>query len=52
MLFTNGFHKMMIKKKLYKVKLRYGENPNQKAYYLTNSQSNLFTSQLVLDYIS
>ncbi|MDC1054720.1 bifunctional phosphoribosylaminoimidazolecarboxamide formyltransferase/IMP cyclohydrolase [Alphaproteobacteria bacterium] len=29
-----------------KIKLKYGENPNQKAYYLTNSKSNLFNSQL------
>ena len=29
-----------------KIKIKYGENPNQKAYYLTNSKSNLFTSQL------
>ncbi|MDC0193261.1 bifunctional phosphoribosylaminoimidazolecarboxamide formyltransferase/IMP cyclohydrolase PurH, partial [Pelagibacteraceae bacterium] len=28
------------------MKLKYGENPNQKAYYLTNSNSNLFNSQL------
>jgi phosphoribosylaminoimidazolecarboxamide formyltransferase / IMP cyclohydrolase len=29
-----------------KIKLKYGENPNQKAHYLTNSKSNLFNSQL------
>ncbi len=29
-----------------KIKIKYGENPNQKAYYLTNSKPNLFTSQL------
>ncbi len=29
-----------------KIKIKYGENPNQKAYYLTNSKSNLFNSQL------
>ena len=29
-----------------KIKIKYGENPNQKAYYLTKSKSNLFTSQL------
>jgi len=29
-----------------KIKLKYGENPNQKAYYLINSKSNLFNSKL------
>ena len=29
-----------------KIGIKYGENPNQKAYYLTNSSHNLFTSQL------
>tara|TARA_B100001059_G_scaffold167693_1_gene167424 strand:+ start:153 stop:1646 length:1494 start_codon:yes stop_codon:yes gene_type:complete len=29
-----------------KINIKYGENPNQKAYYLTNSPTNLFTSQL------
>ena len=29
-----------------KIKIKYGENPNQKAYYLPNSKSNLFKSQL------
>jgi phosphoribosylaminoimidazolecarboxamide formyltransferase / IMP cyclohydrolase len=29
-----------------KIKLKYGENPNQKAHYLTNSKQNLFNSQL------
>ena len=29
-----------------KIKIKYGENPNQKAYYLTNTKSNLFSSQL------
>ena len=29
-----------------KITIKYGENPNQKAYYLTNSKSNLFKSQL------
>jgi phosphoribosylaminoimidazolecarboxamide formyltransferase / IMP cyclohydrolase len=33
-------------KKSNKIKIRYGENPNQKAYYLTNSKSNLLNSQL------
>ena len=34
------------KKRNNKIKLRYGENPNQKAYYLTNTKSNLFNFQL------
>ena len=34
------------KKKNNKIKIKYGENPNQKAYYLSNSKSNLFNSQL------
>ena len=29
-----------------KIKIKYGENPNQKAYYFPNSNSNLFKSQL------
>ena len=29
-----------------RIDIKYGENPNQKAYYLTNSKSNLFNSQL------
>jgi len=29
-----------------KIKIKYGENPNQKAYYLTSSKSNLFKSQI------
>jgi phosphoribosylaminoimidazolecarboxamide formyltransferase/IMP cyclohydrolase len=29
-----------------KIKIKYGENPNQKAYYLAKTKSNLFTSQL------
>ena len=29
-----------------KIQIKYGENPNQKAYYLTNTKSNLFSSQL------
>ena len=33
-------------KKDNKITIKYGENPNQKAYYLTNSRTNLFTSQL------
>jgi phosphoribosylaminoimidazolecarboxamide formyltransferase / IMP cyclohydrolase len=34
------------KKRDNKIKIKYGENPNQKAYYLPNSKQNLFTSQL------
>ena len=34
------------KEKNNKIKIKYGENPNQKAYYLTKSKSNLFKSQL------
>ena len=33
-------------KKNNKIKIKYGENPNQKAYYLTNNKSNLFSSKL------
>jgi len=29
-----------------KINIKYGENPNQKAYYLSHSRTNLFTSQL------
>ena len=29
-----------------KINIKYGENPNQKAYYLSNTNSNLFKSQL------
>ena len=29
-----------------RINIKYGENPNQKAYYLTNSKSNLFNSQV------
>ena len=34
------------KKRNNKIKLKYGENPNQEAYYSINSESNLFNSQL------
>ena len=34
------------KNKNNKIKIKYGENPNQKAYYLSTSKSNLFNSQL------
>ena len=34
------------KKKTNKINIKYGENPNQKAYYLPNSKSNLFNSQI------
>ena len=29
-----------------KIKIKYGENPNQKAYFIKNSKSNIFTSQI------
>ncbi len=29
-----------------KIKLKYGENPNQKAYFVKNSNSNIFSSQI------
>ena len=34
------------KEKNNKIKLKYGENPNQKAYYLTSSKANLFNSKV------
>ena len=34
------------KSKSKKINIKYGENPNQKAYYLSSSRTNLFTSQL------
>ena len=40
------FSKSTKNKKSNKIKIKYGENPNQKAYYLPNSKSNLFKSQL------
>ena len=40
------FSSVINKKKPKKIKLKYGENPNQKAYYLTNSKFNLFNSQI------
>ena len=40
------FNKNKKKKINNKIKLKYGENPNQKAYYLINSKQNLFNSQL------
>ena len=40
------FNKKKGKERDKKIKLKYGENQNQKAYYLPNSKSNLFTSQL------
>ena len=40
------FNRNKKKKRNNKIKLKYGENPNQKAYYLTNSKSNIFNSQL------
>ncbi|MDB4860172.1 bifunctional phosphoribosylaminoimidazolecarboxamide formyltransferase/IMP cyclohydrolase [Alphaproteobacteria bacterium] len=40
------FNKKQAKERNKKIKLKYGENPNQKAYYKSNSKSNLFTSQV------
>ena len=40
------FNKKTKKNNSNKINLKYGENPNQKAYYLTSSKSNLFNSQL------
>ena len=40
------FNRDQSKQRDNKFSIKYGENPNQKAYYLTNSKSNLFTSQL------
>ncbi len=34
------------KEKNIKIKIKYGENPNQRAYYLANTKQNLFSSQL------
>ena len=40
------FNSNKIKERNKRIKIKYGENPNQKAYYLTNNKSNLFSSQL------
>jgi len=40
------FSKKNRKKINNKIKIKYGENPNQKAYYVTNSKSNIFSSQI------
>ena len=40
------FNKNKNQKITNKIKLKYGENPNQKAHYLINSKQNLFNSQL------
>ena len=42
----NWLNKDKKKEKNNKINIKYGENPNQKAYYLTNSKSNLFSAQL------
>jgi phosphoribosylaminoimidazolecarboxamide formyltransferase / IMP cyclohydrolase len=34
------------KKDIKKIKIKYGENPNQKAYYMSDSKKNLFRSKL------
>jgi len=40
------FNKTNKKKIIKKVKIKYGENPNQKAYYLSDSKNTLFNSKL------
>ena len=40
------FNKKDNKKKTKKIKIKYGENPNQKAYFLPGSKKNLFDSKL------
>ena len=40
------FNKTNKKKIIKKVKIKYGENPNQKAYYLSDSKNTLFKSKL------
>ena len=42
----NWFRQSPKKKSYNKIKIKYGENPNQKSYYLTSSKANLFTSQV------
>ncbi len=40
------FNKNNEKKEINKIKIKYGENPNQKAYFIKESKSNIFNSQL------
>ena len=40
------FNKKDKKKEIRKIKIKYGENPNQKAYYLPKSEKNIFNSKL------
>ena len=40
------FNKKDEKKEVKKIKIKYGENPNQKAYYLSNSEKNIFSAKL------
>ena len=40
------FNKKKEDQKRYKIKIKYGENPNQKAYFVQTSNSNIFNSQL------
>jgi phosphoribosylaminoimidazolecarboxamide formyltransferase / IMP cyclohydrolase len=40
------FNQIDKKKDIKKIKIKYGENPNQKAYYLSVSKKNLFNSKL------
>jgi len=43
---SNWFNQRKIKKSKNKIKIKYGENPNQKAYFIKNSNSNIFNSQV------
>ena len=40
------FNKKDEKNEIKKIKIKYGENPNQKAYYLSNSEKNIFSAKL------
>ena len=40
------FNKKDKKDEVKKIKIKYGENPNQKAYYLSDSEKNIFSSKL------
>ena len=40
------FNKKSKKQKDDKIKIKYGENPNQKAFFIKNSNSNIFNSQV------
>lgn len=40
------FNKQKLRQKNNKIKIKYGENPNQKAYFIKNNESNIFNSQV------